>query len=71
MCPLLLGTPRRQGSCFQPAHFFLFKGSFAPSVREYLNHVVQEIRWADRLNPFNPYPHFTDYMPISSIGGEC
>ena len=28
-------------------------------VREYLNHVVQEIRWADRLNPFNPhFPFF-------------
>ena len=45
-------------------------------VREYLNHVVQEIRWADRLNPFNHCPHFpffmthfTDSMPISSIGG--
>ena len=45
-------------------------------VREYLNHVVQEIRWADRLNPFNHCPHFpffvthfTDSMPVSSIGG--
>ena len=45
-------------------------------VREYLNHVVQEICWADRLNPFNHCPHFpffmthfTDSMPISSIGG--
>ena len=45
-------------------------------AREYLNHVVQEIRWADRLNPFNHCPHFpffmthfTDSMPISSIGG--
>ena len=45
-------------------------------AREYLNHVVQEIRWADRLNPFNLCPHFpffmthfTDSMPISSIGG--
>ena len=45
-------------------------------VREYLNHVVQEIRWADRLNPFNHCPHFPffmthfmDSMPISSIGG--
>ena len=44
-------------------------------VREYLNHVVQEIRWADRLNPFSHCPHFpffmtqfTDSMPISSIG---
>ena len=44
-------------------------------VRDYLNHVVQEIRWADKLNPFNHCPHFpffmthfTDSMPISSIG---
>ena len=45
-------------------------------VHEYLNHVVQEIRWADRLNPFNHCPHFpffmnhfTDSMPIISISG--
>ena len=45
-------------------------------VRKYLNHVVQEIRWADRLNSFNHCPHFpffmmhfTDSMPVSSIGG--
>ena len=45
-------------------------------VREYLDHVVQEIRWANRFNPFNHCPHFpffmthfTDSMPISSIGG--
>ena len=45
-------------------------------VREYLNHVVQEIRWANRLAPFNHCPHFpffmthfTDSMPMSSIGG--
>ena len=45
-------------------------------AREYLNHAVQEIRWADKLNPFNHCPHFpffmthfTDSMPISSIGG--
>ena len=44
-------------------------------VCKYLNHVVQEIRWAERLNPFNHCPHFpffmtlTDSMPISSIGG--
>ena len=45
-------------------------------VREYVNHVVQEIRWADKLNPFNHCPHFPfsmthfiDSMPISSIGG--
>ena len=45
-------------------------------VREYLNHVVQEICWGDRLNPFNHCPHFpffmthfTDSMLIISIGG--
>ena len=45
-------------------------------AREYLTEVVQEIRWADRLNPWNHGPHFpywmtqfTDSMPISSIGG--
>ena len=45
-------------------------------VREYLNHVVQEIPWADRLTPFNHCPHFPffmkhfiDSMTISSIGG--
>ena len=45
-------------------------------VREYLNHVVQDIPWADKLNPFNHCPHFpffmthyTDSVPISSIGG--
>ena len=49
--------------------------SFA-HIREYLNHVVQEIRWANRLDRFNhclhfPFfmTHFTDPMPISSIGG--
>ena len=42
-------------------------------VREYMNHVVQETCWADRLNPFNQIlffmTHFMDSMPISSIGG--
>ena len=45
-------------------------------VRECLNHVVQAIRGASRLNPFNHCPHFpffmthfTDSMPMSSIGG--
>ena len=45
-------------------------------VRDFLNHVVQEIRWSDRLNRSNHCPHFpcfvthfTDSMPISSIGG--
>ena len=45
-------------------------------VCEYLHRVVQEIRRADRLNPFNHCPHFpffithfTDSMPMSSIGG--
>ena len=45
-------------------------------VREYLNHVVQEFRWAEGLNPFNhcshfPFfmTHFTDSMPNPSISG--
>ena len=45
-------------------------------AREYLTQVVQEIRWADRLNPYNHSPHYpyfmthlTDSMPISCIGG--
>ena len=44
-------------------------------VHEYLNHVVQEICWVDGLNLFNHCPHspflmthFTDSMPIGSIG---
>jgi hypothetical protein len=48
----------------------------APRVHEYLKYVVQEIRWADRLDPFNHcshflffMTHFTDSMPITSIGG--
>ena len=42
----------------------------------FFNHVVQEIRWSDRLHRFNHCPrfpyfmtHFADSMPISSIGG--
>ena len=45
-------------------------------VQDFLNHVVQEIRWSDRLNHFNRCPHFpyfmthpTDSMPIRPIGG--
>ena len=45
-------------------------------VRRYLNLAVDEVHWSDRLNRFNhnahfPYlvTHFTDAMPISSIGG--
>ena len=45
-------------------------------VREYLNHVVHEARWANRLDPFKHCPHFPffmthfiDSMPTSSIGG--
>ena len=45
-------------------------------VREYLNHVVQEIHRANKLNPFNHCPHcpffmthFADSMPMGSIGG--
>ena len=45
-------------------------------VRRYLNLAVDEVHWSDRLNRFNHNPHFpylvthfTDAMPISSIGG--
>ena len=45
-------------------------------VRRYLNLAVDEVHWLDRLNRFNHNPHFpylvthfTDAMPISSIGG--
>ena len=45
-------------------------------VREYLDHVVLEIQWAESLNSFNYCPHFpffmthfTDSMPKSCIGG--
>ena len=45
-----------------------------PSSR-YLTYVVYKIQWTDRLNPLNHCPHFsffmthfTDSMPISSIG---
>ena len=51
-------------------------GSSVSRVCDCLNHVVQEIRRADKLNLFNHCPnfpcfmtHFTDSMPISSIGG--
>ena len=45
-------------------------------VRSYLNGVVAEIRWAERLSGWNHVPHFpyfvthyVDSMPIASIGG--
>ena len=45
-------------------------------TRSYLNEVVSEIRWSQRLDEFNHSPHFpflvthfTDAMPIASIGG--
>ena len=45
-------------------------------VRSYLNGVVAEIRWAERLSEWNHVPHFpyfvthyVDSMPIASIGG--
>ena len=45
-------------------------------LREYLNDVLQELHWADTLDPFSHCPHFlffmthlTGSMPISSIGG--
>ena len=44
--------------------------------REYLNMVVDEVRRSGRLNHYNHSPHFphlvthfTDSMPISSMGG--
>ena len=44
--------------------------------RSYLNGVVAEIRWAERLSEWNHVPHFPyfvthylDSMPIASIGG--
>ena len=33
-------------------------------VHEYLNHVVQEIGWADSLGPFNHCPHFP-FFPLA------
>ena len=46
-------------------------------VREYLNAVIDEIWWSDRLSPYNhnahfPYfvvTHYTDSMPICTVGG--
>ena len=45
-------------------------------VRSYLNGVVAELRWAERLSEWNHVPHFpycvthcADSMPIASIGG--
>ena len=45
-------------------------------VRSYLNGVVAEIRWTERLSEWNHVPHFpyfvthyVDSMPIASIGG--
>ena len=43
-------------------------------VLSYLNGVVTEIRWAERLSEWNRVPHFPvthylDSMPIASIGG--
>ena len=45
-------------------------------VRSYLNGVVAEIRWAERLSEWNHVPHFpyfvthcVDGIPIASIGG--
>ena len=45
-------------------------------VRSYLNGVVAEIRWEERLSEWNHVPHFlyfvtpyVDSMPIASIGG--
>ena len=63
--------PTRRNRCFMSGT----KGC-SEAAREYLNHVVQEICYVDKLNPFHHCPHFpffmthfTDSMPISSIGG--
>ena len=46
-------------------------------VRTFLNVVVDEIWWDERLSPYNHNPHFpyfvthyTDGMPICSVGGS-
>ena len=45
-------------------------------VREYLNAVIDEIWWSNRLSPYNYNPHFPyfvthfpDSMPICTMGG--
>ena len=91
-CILLVGTESREGNWpFQlriptqkPALFMSgtkgrSEAAWCQSIAcvcEYLNHVVQEFRWADKLNPFNHCPnfpffmtHFMDSMPISSVCG--
>ena len=72
-------TPPAHNGAFMSRTTGRSEGAWRQSVarvREYLNHVVQEIRLADRLNPFDLCPHFaffmthfTDSMPIASIGG--
>ena len=56
--------------------FMLRMAAELARVRDFLNHVVQEIRWSNWYSRFNHCPHFpyfmthfTDSMPISSIGG--
>ena len=60
----------------QSAASFCVVDATMKTVCEYLNMVVDEVRWSNRLNYYNHSPHFpylvthfTDPMPISSIGG--
>ena len=53
-----------------------FKAS-VKKVTQYLNQVVNEIFWTDRLSPWNHTPHFpfftthfADSMPICALGGS-
>ena len=64
LCHVAQGVPRELGG----KAWHVFANTF--------NHVVQEIRWVDKLNPRNYCPHFpffmthfTDSMPIASISG--
>ena len=71
--------PTGRERCFHVSHRRVFTGCLAAEccpVREYLNHVVQEILMGRPVDSFQPLPHFqffmahfTDSMPISSIGG--
>ena len=41
------------------------------SVCEYLNHVVKEMLWADRLDLFNHCPHFPFFMTNDEAEDEA
>ena len=69
-------TPLAHSGTFMSRSMGCSGGTWQQSVarvRELLDHVVQEIRWANRLNHCPHFPffmtHFTDSMPITSIGG--